>query len=145
MKLNINKQIKIHSAIFLLLLSCKPDNNHETEFITLLETTTSWNGETLPKYPDGQPKITILKAIIPAHSTLDIHKHTVINAAVLLDGELTVITNMKDTLRVKAGDTFAEVVNTWHYGINDSAKPAEFIIFYTGIEGGNNTILKKEP
>jgi len=138
--------MKIHNKlgyiICLLLLSCQPNKAQKTEFTTLLETTESWNGHQLPEYPSGQPNITILKAVIPAHSKLDLHKHLVINAAVLLDGELTVVTEMKDTLRVKSGDAFAEVVNTWHYGINNSSKPAELIIFYAGIEGGKNTNLK---
>jgi quercetin dioxygenase-like cupin family protein len=125
-------------------VSCLQDTNTKTEFTTLLETTQSWNGDTLPKYPEGQPNIIILKAVIPGHSKLDIHKHSVINAAVMLDGELTVVTDVNDSLHIKAGDAFAEVVNTWHYGINDSAKPAELIIFYAGIEGGTNTIIKKD-
>jgi len=130
-------------CFLVVVISCQPDKNQKTEFTTLLETTTGWNGDTLPHYPNGQPKITILKAVIPPHSKLDVHKHTVINAAVLLDGELTVVTEANDTLYIKAGDAFEEVVNTWHYGINDSNKPAELIIFYAGIEGGTNTILKK--
>lgn len=129
-------------CLLFLALSCQPNKSTETEFTTLLETTNSWNGQPLTKYPDGQPSITILKAVIPAYSKLDIHKHLVINAAVLLDGELTVVTETKDTLNVKSGDAFAEVVNTWHYGINNSSKPAELIIFYAGIEGGKNTVVK---
>ena len=61
----------------------------------------------------------------------------------VLDGELTVVTETNDTLFVKSGDAFEEVVETWHYGINESSKPVELIIFYAGIEGGTNTILKK--
>jgi quercetin dioxygenase-like cupin family protein len=138
------KHLKTIYIICFFLVSCHQENTKKTEFTTLLETTKSWNGETLPKYPDGQPKITILKAIIPPYTTLDMHKHLVINAAFLLDGDLTVVTEMSDTLRLKSGDVFEEVVNTWHYGINNSNKPAELIIFYAGIEGGTNTILNKK-
>jgi quercetin dioxygenase-like cupin family protein len=139
----MNTQIKIIYIVGFLVLSCHQDNPKKTEFTTLLETTKSWDGDTLPKYPEGQPNITILKAVIPGHSKLCFHKHTVINAAVVLDGELTVVTDVNDTLYVKAGDAFSEVVNSWHYGVNDSAKPAELIIFYAGIVGGTNTIIKK--
>lgn len=135
--------LKIGFGICFLLLACQGNTDQKTEFTTLLETTKSWNGDTLPKYQEGQPNITILKAVIPGHSKLDIHKHAVINAAVMLDGELTVVTDVNDTLKLKAGDAFTEVVNTWHYGINDNAKPAELIIFYAGIVGGTNTIVKK--
>ena len=138
----MKKYFKIQYAICLLLLACQPKTDQKTEFTILLETTTSWNGATLPEYPEGQPKITILKAVIPPHTQLDVHKHNVINAAVMLDGELTVVTEAKDTLHVKAGDAFEEVVNTWHHGINNSAKPASLIIFYAGTEGGTNTVIK---
>jgi len=138
----MNNQIKLTPVISLFLVSCRQNTTTTTEFTTLLETTKSWNGDILPEYPEGQPKITILKAIIPGHSKLELHKHTVINAAILLDGELTVVSETNDSLLIKAGDVFTELVNTWHYGINDSAKPAELIIFYAGIEGGTNTIVK---
>ena len=139
----MNKQILLICVISLLWIACQSKDDQKTEFTTLLETTKGWNGDTLPEYPEGQPKITILKAVIPPHTKLDVHKHTVINAAVLLDGELTVVTKVGDTLHVRSGDAFEEVVNIWHYGINDSNKPAELIIFYAGIEGETNTILKK--
>ena len=129
-------------CFLVVVFSCQPDKTQKTEFTTLLETTTGWNGDTLPHYPNGQPKITILKVIIPPNSKLDVHKHSVINAAVVLDGELLVVTETQDTLHAKAGDAFEELVNTWHYGINETNKPAELIVFYAGIEGGTNTILK---
>jgi len=138
----MKKYIKIVFFAGLFLISCKPNKEQKTEFTPLLETTKSWNGEMLPKYPEGQPNITILKAVIPAHTKLDVHKHSVINAAVLMDGELTVVTEANDTLKITSGDAFAEVVNTWHYGINERNKPAQLIIFYAGIEGGRNTIEK---
>jgi len=138
----MKKYMKIVFFAGLFLISCKPNKEQKTEFTTLLETTKSWNGEMLPKYPEGQPNITILKAVIPAHTKLDVHKHSVINAAVLMDGELTVVTEANDTLKITSGDAFAEVVNTWHYGINERNKPAQLIIFYAGIEGGRNTIEK---
>lgn len=138
----MKEHIKIVFFAGLFLISCQPSKEQKTEFTTLLETTKSWNGATLPEYPDGQPKITVLKVVIPPHTKLDAHEHSVINAAVMLDGELTVITEAKDTLYVKAGDAFEEVVNTWHYGINESNKPAQLIVFYAGVEGGTNTIGK---
>lgn len=143
MILNLIKNTKTLYIVCFFLVYCQHDNSKKTEFTTLLETARSWNGDTLPKYPEGQPNITILKAIIPPHSKLDMHKHTVINAAVMLDGELTVVSETNDSLLIKAGDAFAEVVNTWHYGINDSAKPAQLIILYAGVKGSSNTIVKK--
>ena len=54
------------------------------EVETLAQTTSSWNGNTLPGYPQGQPQVTILKIIIPPGFELPLHQHPVINAGVLL-------------------------------------------------------------
>ena len=101
----------------------------------LAKSTSSWNGATLPSYPTGQPEVTILKISIPPHVQLPLHQHPVINAGVLLQGELTVVTKEGKTLHLKAGDPIVEVVNTWHYGINEGNEPAEIIVFYAGIQG----------
>jgi len=106
----------------------------------LAKTTSSWNGATLPAYLQGQPEVTILKIVIPPKVQLPLHQHPVINAGVLLKGELTVITKDNKTLHLKAGDPIVEVVNTWHYGINEGDEPAEIIVFYAGIQGKPITV-----
>ncbi len=110
----------------LLLLSsdCWALNTGTVSVDTLSKTTNCWNGEILPAYPKGQPEITILKIIIPPRVTLPLHQHPVINAGVLLKGELTVETKAGKTLHLKAGDPIVEVVNTWHYGKNQGNEPA---------------------
>jgi len=99
----------------------------------LVKNTKSWNGKFLPAYPQGQPEITILRISIPAGSLLETHSHPVINAGVLISGELTVMTTDGKTLYLKAGDPIVEVVNTLHYGINEGNVPAEIIVFYAGV------------
>ncbi|MDD3344403.1 MAG: cupin domain-containing protein, partial [Sulfurospirillaceae bacterium] len=61
--------------------------------------------------------------------------HPLINAGVLLAGELTVITDEKKTLHLKAGEALIEVVNKWHYGINEGDVPAVIVVFYAGVKG----------
>jgi quercetin dioxygenase-like cupin family protein len=104
----------------------------EIETNILVKTGMSWDGASLPQYPQQKPEITILRIKIPAGVQLPLHKHPVINAGVLLSGELTVITEDNKTLHLKAGDPIVEVVNTWHYGKNEGDEPAELIVFYAG-------------
>lgn len=130
--------------IIVFLFSCKSSSNLKTEVVTLAETTQSWNGDALPKYLDGNPKITILKITIPAHTKLKIHKHLVINAGVLLKGELKVVDEYNNELILKAGDPIVELVNTWHHGENNSNKPAEIIVFYAGNKDTPITVIKDE-
>lgn len=99
----------------------------------LIKTTRSWDGAILPAYPSGQPEITILRITIPAGARLEIHRHPVINAGLLLSGQLTVVTKAGETLQLKAGEPIVEVVNTFHYGVNQGELPAEIIVFYVGV------------
>lgn len=108
----------------------------------LAKTSSSWDGRDLPDYTKGKPEITILRITIPQGVQLPLHKHPVINAGILLKGELTVVTEDNKTLHLKAGDSIVELVNKWHYGKNEGNKPAEIIVFYAGILGTPITIKK---
>lgn len=103
--------------------------------VTLIKSELSWNGDPLPNYPTSSPEISILKITIPAHSELPLHYHPVINAGVLLKGELFVIDEDGNELTMKAGDPIVEVVNKKHLGRNLGDEDAEIIVFYAGTEG----------
>ena len=106
----------------------------------LTKTTSSWDGSALPQYPKGQPQITILRITIPPKTQLPVHEHPVINAGVLLKGQLTVVTEDKEILHLKAGDPIVELVNKPHFGKNEGDEPAEIVVFYAGIKDGPITI-----
>lgn len=135
-------QLKTDSTILFLLISfsffsCQEkENTAQSPTSELLaESYLSWNGDSLPSYPSGKPKISIVKVTIPPHSELPHHYHPVINAGVLLRGELTVIDIEGNVLEMKAGDPIIEVVNTIHFGKNNGEEPAEILVFYAGSEG----------
>lgn len=125
------------------LLGCRSNKITKKEVITLVKTTESWNGTQLPKYPEGQPEITILKITIPGNSILPLHRHPEINAGVILKGELTVISETNDTLYLKAGEPIVELVNIWHLGKNEGNEPVEIVVFYAGTKGNPITIIKE--
>ena len=106
----------------------------------LAKSVASWNGTPMPAYPAGQPEVTILRVRIAPGARLPMHKHPVINAGVMLAGELTVVTEKGQTLHLKAGDPIIEVVEEWHYGHNEGAEPVELIIFYAGVQGQPITV-----
>jgi quercetin dioxygenase-like cupin family protein len=106
----------------------------------LTKSTHSWDGNPLSAYPQGQPQVTILRIRIPAGATLPLHTHPVINAGVLISGELTVMTKTGKILQLKAGDPIVEVVNTWHYGKNQGSEPADIIVFYAGTKDASITL-----
>ena len=113
--------------------------------VVLTKTSSSWDGNHLPDYPKGTPEVTILRITIPPGAQLPLHEHPVINAGVLLSGELTVITEDKSRLHLKAGDPIVEVVNTWHYGKNEGRQPAEILVFYAGVADSPITVKGPAP
>lgn len=99
------------------------------------ETSSSWDGAPLPAYPAGRPQVTILRATIPPHATLPRHTHTVVNAGVILRGELTVVSGNGTERTFRAGEGIVELVGTVHYGENRSDGETEMVMFYAGTEG----------
>ena len=129
--------------VLICIIGCKANKITEVEVTTLVKTTKSWNGDSLPRYLEGNPEITILKIVIPPNTKLPLHKHPEINAGVLLKGNLRVVSKDNDTLNIKTGEPIVELVNTWHYGENIGNKPAEIIVFYAGVKGTPITVLKE--
>lgn len=101
----------------------------------LLKSTKAWNGSSLPDYGKGQPEITIVRYEIPVGATLPMHMHPVINAGVVLKGQLTIFTKSGQKLTVKSGDPVVELFREWHYGLNSGREPAEMIVVYAGTVG----------
>jgi len=126
----------------LLASTLQADDSTGITVATLAKTSSSWDGTPLPAYPKDMPEVTILRITIPGGTTLPLHKHPVINAGVLLSGELTVITEDDKTLLLKAGDPIVEVVNKWHYGKNTGNDPAEILVFYVGTPDTPITVKK---
>ncbi|OQK18250.1 cupin [Methyloprofundus sedimenti] len=134
--------IKVIGLVLLLLMSASAKIENKIDVDVLTQSSKSWDGALLPNYANGQPEISILKIIIPPCTELPLHKHPLINAGMLLKGELTVVAEDKTTLHMKAGDTIIELVNKWHYGKNEGHEAAEIIVFYAGIEGKPLSIEK---
>jgi Cupin domain. len=95
----------------------------------------SWNGHLLPAYRPEQPEITILRFRIAPGARLPLHLHPVINAGVLLSGELTVESKAGEILHLKAGAALVELVGELHFGYNSGTEPVDLIVFYAGNTG----------
>ncbi len=138
------KQLLCGICLALLLSSnVWPQDVNPVKVDVLAKSSSSWDGRDLPDYTKGKPEITILRITIPQGVQLPLHKHPVINAGILLKGELTVVTEDNETVHLKAGESMVEVVNKWHYGKNEGNKPAEIIVFYAGTLGTPITIKKQ--
>ncbi len=136
--------------LFLPFAACaiRDGGQPPTQVETLEKTTRTWNGSILPAYPKGQPEVTILRITIAPGTRLPLHEHPVINAGMLLAGELTVSTPRGETKVLKAGDTLVELVDQPHFGENTGRHPAVILVFYAGVKGEPITVLldaKSDP
>lgn len=138
------KKIILFFGIICLIASCAVKKKQAVTVVKLAETTTSWNGDVLPNYPDGSTKVTVLKITIPPKTKLHNHHHPVINSGIVLKGELTVIDEANNVLHLKPGDVIVELVNKVHYGINEGNKPVEIVVFYAGTTDLPITVLEKD-
>jgi quercetin dioxygenase-like cupin family protein len=142
---NIDRMKKLIYGIcfaFFLSINVFAADVTDVQVDVVAKTSLSWDGIHLQDYPKGTPEITILRIKIPSGAQLPMHKHPVINAGVLLKGELTVVTEDNRTLHLKSGESIVEVVNKWHYGKNEGHEAAEIIVFYAGVLDMPITIKK---
>jgi quercetin dioxygenase-like cupin family protein len=139
------KQVAGCILIALLAAGCATTRSgKDIQSVQLVQSGASWDGRPLPAYATGTPEITILRITIPPGQTLPMHRHPVINAGVLLKGELTVQTENGDVLHLRPHDPIVEVVDTWHWGKNEGDTPAEIIVFYAGEKGAAITVKESE-
>lgn len=142
------KRRLVHLILATLVLSAAlhshNDGDSDVVVETLAKSTQSWDGATLPHYPSGQPEVTILRIKVPVGVKLPMHTHPVINAGVVIAGELTVTTDQGEVLVLNAGEAIIEVVDKWHYGKNTGDEPVDIIVFYAGAVDLPITVLKDE-
>ena len=138
---------KIIAGLFITLITLPTafaqDTTATATTEVLLKTTQSWDGSSLPAFPQGKSEITISKITLPAGYQLPVHEHPNPLGGYIVSGELTVICEDGKQHTFKAGEALTEVVNTWHYGKNEGEEPVVLIAFYIGQVDVPLTVLKE--
>lgn len=111
---------------------------------TLLKTPATWNGAPIVYPRAGQPEVQTLRVEIAAGGATSWHQHPVNNIAYVLEGSLRLELEDGTTRIFKAGEAFAEVVNTWHRGVNVGSTPVKLLVVYMGEIGKPLSIPKGE-
>jgi len=116
----------------LMAYAINATNPEATVSKVLLKTSQSWDGVNYHNYPAGQPELSVLKFVIPPHTTLPWHTHPMPNAAYVLSGDLRVESkDGRHRTMLHAGDVLPEMVGTVHRGVTGDT-PVELIVFYAG-------------
>lgn len=102
---------------------------------TLVKNQTAWDGSSLPDYPSCKPEIIIDRVSFPPHHITDWHYHSVINAGVILSGELTIVCKDGKEKTFHAGEPIVECVGEVHRGENRGDICTDIIMFYDSIPG----------
>lgn len=101
----------------------------------LIRTTRSWDGRELPDYLQGRPELVAMKYEIPAGQKLAWHHHPVMNHGILVQGELTIVSEDGTEKVVHEGEVVVEMVGTVHHGENRGTKPVILYMFYLSQPG----------
>jgi len=101
----------------------------------LIRTTKSWDGRELPDYLHGRPELVAMKYEIPAGQKLAWHHHPVMNHGILVQGELTIVSEDGTEKVVHEGEAVVEMVGTVHHGENRGTKPVILYMFYLSQPG----------
>ena len=96
----------------------------------LIRTDRSWDGAELPDYLEGKPEIVAIKYEIPAGQKLGMHFHPVMNFGILVQGDLTIISEDGLEKVVHEGEAIVEMVGTVHHGENRGTTPVILYMFY---------------
>ena len=107
----------------------------EVRSTELVRTSQSWNGVDLPDYLVGRPEIVGIKYEIPAGQKLGWHDHPVMNFGILVQGDLTIISQDGLEKTVHEGEVVVEMVGTIHHGENRGSKPVLLYMFYLSQNG----------
>lgn len=106
---------------------------------TLLQTSKTAAGQAF-RYPQQSPEITALLVEIAPGGQTGRHLHPVPEFAYVLDGTVTVAIDGQGEKAYTAGQSFIEVMNTWHNGMNRGTKPVKILAVFVGEHGEPNVV-----
>ena len=138
--------LTLFALVFASFTTAHADENHPgivTELV--VRSGNDWTGSPLPSYLSSAPEVAVMRFTIPPQTSLPIHKHPAINAAYVIDGELTVFQECGIQRNFKKGEVVIEMVEKWHHGINQGSVPVELVVFYATTKDLPLAIKKPKP
>lgn len=122
--------MKIVASLLVALLLCGPAvaaDAPKVDIHPIARTNTTVTGQ--PIVVPQNPNVVVSIATFPPGARLPEHRHPGPHYVYVLEGVLTVVnTETNKTFEVKAGDFVVEMVDTWHYGINNGTVPVKLLV-----------------
>ena len=126
----------LYIVIFIAIIM-QNKSSKEVRSEVLLQSSKSWNNQPMPAYMEGVPQCTILKITVPPHSRLATHTHPMMNAGVVVKGELHVVDCDGIEITLHEGEPVLECVGKLHYGENLTDSETVLYMFYAGVVGAS--------
>jgi quercetin dioxygenase-like cupin family protein len=137
------KRLTLTIFAICICLGLKAQYNNEIKVEPLLKTDTTSIGQKII-YPNFQnDEVTISKVMIPPGKSTGWHKHSIPVFAYVLKGTLTVEFENIKSRQFPEGSSFAEVLDTFHNGINKGKENVVLIAFYMGEKGKALSVHKE--
>ena len=108
----------------------------------VLDATTTITGQpiTVPANPD----VRVVTAVFAPGARLPVHKHLYPHYVYVLDGTLTIVNVETGKItQMKQGAFFVEMIDTWHYGRNDTGKPLTLLAIDQMPAGTRSNVVVK--
>lgn len=106
-----------------------------TEKKVLAAGSQAWDGSQLPDYPIGEPDVVVTRLTIQPGAQLPVHVHPVINAGMVISGELTVVSATGEECTFGPGEAIIEMTGRAHHGENRGTEPVDLVMFYAASPG----------
>jgi len=130
--------------VFLAVLLCtgpgQGDDAPYAKVQKLLDTSVTVLGQPV-SYPTGGPaKLTSLIVTLAPGEETSRHKHAVPLFGYILEGEVSIDYEGRETKTFRAGDALIEGLDVWHVGWNSGDGPLRILAVFLGAEGAANTL-----
>ncbi len=107
--------------------------------VTVLQTSTTATGQPI-QFPQSRNQFTGVILEIAPGGQVGRHRHPAPNFVYVLEGEITIEADDHPARMYRAGEAFAESINTWHNGYNRGSVPTKVLVVFAGEEGQPVTV-----
>lgn len=107
--------------------------------VTVLQTSTTATGQPI-QFPQSRNQFTGVILEIAPGGQVGRHRHPAPNFVYVLEGEITIEADGHPARTYRAGEAFAESINTWHNGYNRGSVPTKVLVVFAGEEGQPVTV-----
>jgi quercetin dioxygenase-like cupin family protein len=134
------KQLGILAAVLVGFLAAPAAAQVNFSATPVLQSGTTAGGTAIAYPSTDTPEVTALLLDIGPGGETGRHMHPYPTVVYVLQGAIDVDMEGGMPHSYKAGDSFLEVINTWHNGKNNGTTTAKVLVVFVGVKGTPNLV-----